>query len=376
MRGHASLRPGGLVYVSYNAMPGWAAAAPLQRLLSDYTAAQPAGPILARFDRALDAVRGLQTANARYFTQNPALAVRLDGFAKQSRSYLVHEYLNQSWTPMYCTDVAAELAAAKLTYLGSAHLLDHLDAINFTAPQQELLRGIADAGLRELTRDVLVNQQFRRDIFIKGALPAGKTALRDKLLATRFALSADPARIDRKIAGPAGEVELQAAVYDPVLNAFAAGPRALGEAAAANPEVAALGWPRLLQAVSVLVGMGHLQPARPEAGEAARKASTDAFNRAVMRRAREAGDLGVLASPVTGGGVAVDRLGQLTLLAGQAGVSDVPAWIWSLFRDQDQRLVRNGKPIESAEDNVAELRRMVGAFETGQRPVLARLGIA
>jgi SAM-dependent methyltransferase len=35
------LKPGGIVYVSYNAMPGWSAATPLQRLVLEHARAVP-----------------------------------------------------------------------------------------------------------------------------------------------------------------------------------------------------------------------------------------------------------------------------------------------------------------------------------------------
>ena len=40
------LKPGGLVYISYNAMPGWAPLMPLRRMLAEYAAAQGSGNIL------------------------------------------------------------------------------------------------------------------------------------------------------------------------------------------------------------------------------------------------------------------------------------------------------------------------------------------
>ncbi len=46
-----------------------------------------------------------------------------------------------------------------------------------------------------------------------------------------------------------------------------------------------------------------------------RAKNTKAFNKAVIQRARDNGDLQSLASPVTGGGLTVARFPQLFLLA-------------------------------------------------------------
>jgi hypothetical protein len=51
----------------------------------------------------------------------------------------------------------------------SAHLLDHIDAVNLSAEQQAFLKETPDAMLRQSVRDFIVNQQFRRDCWVKGA---------------------------------------------------------------------------------------------------------------------------------------------------------------------------------------------------------------
>ncbi len=89
----------------------------------------------------------------------------------QNRNYLAHEYFNDDWNLFYHSDVARELSAAKLSYLGSAAVLEQVDAINLTAEQQQLMAGIEDPALRETVRDFMINQQFRRDVFVKGGVP-------------------------------------------------------------------------------------------------------------------------------------------------------------------------------------------------------------
>ena len=46
------------------------------------------------------------------------------------------------------------------------------DAVNFTAEQQTLLASIPDPMFRQTTRDFCVNQQFRKDYWVKGAEPS------------------------------------------------------------------------------------------------------------------------------------------------------------------------------------------------------------
>jgi SAM-dependent methyltransferase len=94
-RGHITefidryLKPGGIVYVSFNALPGWAASMPLQRLLVEFGNAHPNRSDVqieqgARFMQQLAEAKGAYFASA-----GPALQQRLDGLRNLSRNYLV-----------------------------------------------------------------------------------------------------------------------------------------------------------------------------------------------------------------------------------------------------------------------------------------------
>ena len=63
------------------------------------------------------------------------------------------------------------LSEARLSFAASANFLEHHDGINFTADQQKLLNDIKHPILKESVRDYMVNQQFRKDIWVKGARP-------------------------------------------------------------------------------------------------------------------------------------------------------------------------------------------------------------
>ncbi len=66
------LKPGGLVYCSYNCQPGWATAAPLRHLM--YMRGKlTGGPTLARVEPALDLLKDMERLGARYFRTNPSL---------------------------------------------------------------------------------------------------------------------------------------------------------------------------------------------------------------------------------------------------------------------------------------------------------------
>lgn len=365
---------GGLVYISYNALPGWAAAMPLRRLMVDH-AARSNGPILPRIGEALDFADKM-AGQAKYFTANPVLKERLEKLKGQSRHYLAHEYFNRDWTPFYFADVAADMAEAKLSFVGSAHIVDQIDAINLTKDQQALLSAEPDRIRREGLKDFIINQQFRRDVYIKGPQKHDLISVRDAWSATRFALSIGRDDVPMKVTGALGEADLQPDVYTPLLDALADGPASVEQMMRADKKIADLGWPRLMQAMAILSGSGNVHPCLPVNGEADRAARTRAFNAAVCARAKTSTSLNYLASPVTGGGIPVDRFGQLFLGCRRADDPDPVASVWSLLKLQNQRVVKDGKPLQTEAENVTELKQRLAEFEENRLPVLMKLGIA
>jgi SAM-dependent methyltransferase len=368
------LKPGGLVYISYNALPGWSAAAPLRHLMYMHGKVQ-GGPTGSRLDPALAFIDRMVVSNAAYFRANPLLKDRYDRIKGQNRNYLAHEYMNDAWTLLYHSDVVAELSEAKVSFVGSAALLEHIDAINLTAEQQQIMAEITDPVLRETVKDYMMNQQFRRDVFVKGGVGLSAVEAQNIWLDLRFVLSVQRDDVPLTVKGTLGDANLQAETYTPLLDAFAGGPKTVRQLLS-DEKIAALGWARIQQALIILTGAGHLHPALDEKNDRKRTERTRAFNTAVMNRAQFSADLGFLASPVTGGGIVLDRFAQLFLLAQQQKQPDPARMVWDVLNRQGQRIVKEGKTLESADENIIELRDRVETFTTKQVPVLKQLGIA
>jgi SAM-dependent methyltransferase len=221
-----NLKVGGLVYISYNALPGWSAAMPMQALMLRH-GQHSSESILTRIEQALNFTGELLEANASYFAQNPILKSRYERLKEQNRYYLAHEYFNQEWNSFYFDEVAKELEDAKLKYVGSAHINDHIDTVNLSPSAQEKLAKISDPIYREVVRDFFVNSQFRRDIFSRGYLILTSQEQLKQLQETQFALIVNPANIKLEQQFPVGEVKLQETVYQPICEVLAESPQTL-----------------------------------------------------------------------------------------------------------------------------------------------------
>ena len=114
--------------------------------------------------------------------------------------------------------------------------------------------------------------------------------------------------------------------------------------------------------------------ALPEAGEDARRVRTDAFNAAVLRRARVSADLTYLASPL-GGGVGLERIVLLFVLAHAEKHEDPGLFVWEIVKPQGQRMTKDGVVLESDADNIAELRSRNEQFVNRLLPMLQGLKI-
>jgi hypothetical protein len=96
----------------------------------------------------------------------------------------------------------------------------------------------------------------------------------------------------------------------------------------------------------------------------------------MMELSRHSNDYAFLASPVTCGGVQVDRFDQLFLLAQRNGQTDAVAFVWNVLLQQNQRMIRDGKLMQTAEENIADLTERHTIFVNKRLPVLKQLDIA
>ncbi len=375
------LKVGGVLYISYNTQPGWAAMVPMRDLLTEHAevlGSDGAG-IVSRIDSALAFADQLLAANPAYARANPQIAERIKKIKEQDRHYVAHEYFNRDWQPMAFAKMAQWLAPAKLQWACSANYLDAIDAVNLTAEQQSLLASIPDPMFRQTTRDFCVNQQFRKDYWVKGARSLTALEQTEALRAQRVILVQPRADVSLKVTGSLGEATLQDAVYGPILDQLADHkPKSLAQLEQVLQPIG-LNFVQLIQAVMVLSGAGVLLAAQDEATASKAKKRTERLNTHLMTKARSSNELSYLASPVTGGGITVPRFHQLFLLAKQQGHKQPQEWasfVWNLLAMQGQRLLKEGKTLETAEANLAELTEQATEFADKRLPILKALQIA
>jgi SAM-dependent methyltransferase len=372
------LKVGGVLYISYNTQPGWAAMVPMRDLLTEHSEVMGiAGQGIAkRIDGALEFADKLLATNPNYLKANPVVTERLKGIKAHNRNYLAHEYYNRDWLPMPFSKMAQWLAPAKVDFACNADYLGHIDQVNLTAEQQALLKEIPDVMFQQTVRDFMVNQQFRKDYWVKGARKLNPLEQAEAFREQKVLLAIYRSDVSLKVTGALGEANMQEAVYNPILDALADHkPQTLGqlEQALKDKNIA---FAQLVQAVGVLAASGTLVAVQDEVLTPKAKKHTDKLNAFLMDKCRASADISYLASPVTGGGIPANRFQQLFMLALVQGKQLPEEWAqstWQVLAVQGQKIVKEGKTLETPEENLAELNIQATAFATKQLPIMKAL---
>ena len=374
------LKVGGIVYIGYNTSPGWANMIPMRDLLVEHAQrmGSPGEGTASRIGNALDFGDKLLALNPAYAAANPEIRTRFAKLKSKDRAYLAHEFFNRDWLPTPFARMADWLEPTKVDFAAPAHLLEHADEIQLTPQQLAFVRAIPQSVMRQTARDYFVDQQFRRDYWVKGLRRIGFAQQAALWRDMRIALATPRADVTLKAKGPAGEIDLQADVYTPLLDLLAdhqvhSLPEVEAALAARNFQL-----PHVLQSVRMLYAKGDLVIVQDDATAAAAKDRCRRLNSHLMERSRHAEESNFLASPVSGAGFGVARFQQLFLLARREGHHEARALAdfgWNVLQANREKIMRDGRPLVSPEENIAELVRLAEDFVQHRLRILTMLGI-
>lgn len=374
------LKVGGVLYISYNTHPGWASFAPIRHLMTEH--AEIIGSdeigIVSRIDSALEFAEKLLAINPLFAKVNPHVKDKLTQIKSQNRHYLAHEYFNRDWHPMHFATMSEWMEPAKLTFACSAHYLDHLEAINLTAEQQAFIKDIKHPIFKQTVRDFMVNQQFRKDYWVKGARTLTKFDQKEMLRKLRFVMSAYRPEVSLKVTGSLGEGTLADNIYLPILELMSdLKIRRLSDMEESLTKHN-IGFDQLTQAVLVLCSNGSLSATQEDHQISQSKSHSDQLNLHLIKKARSSHEISFLASPVTGGGVVATRFQQLFLLAIKEGFNKPSEWakfVAEILASQGQKIIKDGQMLQTDDEQFKELEYQATEFELKRLPILKVLQI-
>ena len=290
------LKPGGLCYMGYNAMPGFGADMALQRLFRHLAAQQSSGSSPARAQAAVATVRQLHAARPANLPATPMLKRIVEDDTPLDPAYLAHEFLTAHWRPVFFEDLCADLAPAKLDYVGSASLHENVPDLLFTPEQRAIYDAMPPGAPREFMKDLCIGRIFRRDVFVRGLRRTDPLPALDRIVLGAIRVLGEETP---KLQVPVGQAEISEDLWTPIAAALNEGPQSLGRLRSLPVGRS----PNPAELVTVLGGTGLVLPALRDAGPTE---ATTRFNRYIAQaytlEGREGGQY-AMASPVLAGGL-------------------------------------------------------------------------
>ena len=345
------LAEGGLLYVSYNALPGWAAVAPLRQYFLDYTRGM--GPdAVANVAATLAHLKELRAKGAEYFVRNPAASGFLDELAAKDIRYVAHEIYSPHWSPLPFSAVSSQMRGIGLSFAGSADLAKNFARSSVKSELYPLVAKERNRERAELYRDYANNTFFRRDVFVRRAEDAPREDPRRLLAAFPFGAKVPGPELARVLPLPTGPMPVEGQPFEGLRQALARGTRRLPEIAAADSALAGrfsvLDLAEALQVMSLGFQVAPFaRSVAPVAADAEWPIAEWTIPLPLNRRllAEPAGsDLFVLTvSPTAGTAIPVAPGDALVLLAvAEAGAADAADSAWEYAASRKAWLQRKG----------------------------------
>jgi hypothetical protein len=337
------------------------------------------GDSLERARQALDFAKIMNEKGAEYFTSNPAAKTMLATMEKHGLPYVVHEYLHAHWVPMYFAQVASEMAAGDLYFIGQLPL--YLNYRDIAIPQSlaPVFQNVRDRVTFESLKDFALNEYFRRDLFIKGRTlpsPAATEAYIDKSF---FGTLIGEGPIRRDVRLPHHTLHYAGAIFDALLPVLEEGATRVATLAS-RPELLGFGIQRIRDAILRLALGGQVSPM--EGQTRAARSSFDgvlgvpsAYNRWVLEQVSGEGPV-VLASTAAGLGIEIPTTEAVAILL----LTEVPParqleWVRALCAKETFRLTVRDRPVASREEQERILLAEVDQFRDKRLLKMLELGI-
>jgi SAM-dependent methyltransferase len=222
------LRPGGAVFVSYNARPGWNHFDPFRRIFREATRGLRAD-LGQRLKAAREIYAQLHDAKAEPIVSTHVTAETLEELDRIPADAFAADYANEFADPLYVTEVMSDFGAVDCALAGSVDM--SLSAVMLSAhePFKSVLEKLPTAGGRELAKDMLLDTRYRRDVFVRG----GKRLAADNhdmvMNGLAFALEQPPEAVRYRGKLAFGEMRFDNEHVRALVAALRGGPRTLGE---------------------------------------------------------------------------------------------------------------------------------------------------
>lgn len=378
----SKLKPDGLAYVSYNAMPGWSAVEPLRHFFVQI-AERLEGDVTGKVRQILEMLVQLEQGDAPFFQENPVARQKLQRLLEADVRYVAHEFLGANWQPLYVEQMHEDMERAGLSYLGDADIqgsvLDPVASLELGG----VIADSTDRRTRESLVDFALNRFFRRDVFKKSAdskARPGGAALDDILLGTTIPSIQLPERVN---VSDNLALDWSGPWYDRVRALLAYRVFSVAELLA-DPELAEIPVPEALERLKRLTIGGFFAPfasreVRPPQQPFDRVRAVPRLNEVRLEQFDWKQSFVSLSSSVSGSVVGLNKLEAAFLLGLRH--EDAVSWVQAQMRDRGMNIHKTaqgggqGDVVEDEGETLEALREAFEQFTTHKLPKLAYMGV-
>ncbi len=369
----AFLRPGGRVFVDYNAMPGKNQLDPLRWMLTFFEGLSSNElPLEERARESLEHVLELFKRKADVFTQNARLARATQKLANQPVNYLVHEYLHEHWRSHYFIQLARRYGELGLSFVGSTSFRDNVDEYRFTMPMLSHLNTFKDPLIREQVADFYRNTAFRRDVYCSELKTMSREERLDAWRNACFGFIRPAEKVHPELVIPSGRVSLDRPVFWETVESLKQGPKRMGDI---EHESRHSGEDIIRMALLPLLATNQV---KPMAEPSKRTEEIKTLNTVLARKCLDGEEVKAMG---TNRGVALPLpLFEQAYIALKDGIErideDLLSGVMSVLKSHNRTLTgEDGKLIQDEDHARNRLHELLDEFERDKHPLYASLGV-
>jgi hypothetical protein len=291
--------------------------------------------------------------------------------SKLDPAYLVQEYNNQFWQPVYCSQMLQLARSHKLEFLTSATIIEAFDGC-YPKKLLDLFNTESDTILRETLRDLAIAQSFRRDIYIKGGQSYWLRQKLNAIESQRFValpfVPLPPESEAFKVATGGLSIAGNRDVYQKVIEAYGTQGRSLGEVVQL---VKGQSFNAIVQITSLLTQGGWLCFESEKSKDAAR-----ALNQACAQATLEGAPYRYVSCPKATTATSVTEIDFMIfgLMNQKSKTKDYAKGLTQAMAALNKRFLQDGKAIESADEALAKAQSLCQDFTDKKLPAFQALG--
>ena len=322
------LNPNGVAYISYNAFPGLIDTLPIKKILSDYY--NEMDETIDTTEKVIKSIQFLDDfldLNPQIINSFPNLTKKLELIKTQPKHYLAHEYFNKHWRPFYFSEMSDILKSADLEYAAPAYIIDLFKNLYLTDQQYEFIQNIENVTNQQSFIDKIINRQFRAEYWVKNFDPLSEEEYQS-LIADISLLAIKPIdMVELNFATYSGNAEVNQPIAEYILSELSSyRVRTIGEIYQAHSDKS-VSLNDIATVAALLVYKKDIVLVHNAETTNEIEYKCKNLNTFIMARSIISDDINFMVSPRTGGGVYINNIEQLYMVARARGLKTPEEWV-------------------------------------------------